>query len=43
MMASYAEGRSAREMFIEPEHSAQQHDEKETSLATGTVSDIVDD
>ena len=43
MMASYAEDRSACEMFIEPKLSTQQRDDKEHSLAAGTVSEIIDE
>jgi hypothetical protein len=43
MMARYAEDRSACEMLIEPKHSIQLRDDKEQSMATGTVSEIIDE
>ena len=43
MMARYAEDRTACEMLIEPKHSIQRHDDKEQSMATGTVSKVIDE
>ena len=43
MMARYAEDRTACEMLIEPKHSIQRPDDKEQSMATRTVSRIVDE
>jgi hypothetical protein len=43
MVARYAEDRTACEMLIEPKHSIQRSDDKEQSMATGTVSKIIDE
>lgn len=43
MMARYAEDRTACEMLIEPKHSIQRPDDKAQSMATGTVSEIIDE
>jgi hypothetical protein len=43
LMASYAADRSACESLIEPEHSTQRPDDKELSMATDTVSTIIDE
>ena len=41
LMARYAVDRTACEILIEPEHSTQQPDDKELSMATDTVSTII--
>ena len=43
MMARYAVDRTACEMLIEPKHSIQRPDDKEQSMATRTVSRIIDE
>jgi len=43
MMARYGEDRTACEMLIEPKHSIQRPYDKEQSMATGTVSKIIDE
>jgi len=43
MMARYADDRTACEMLIEPKHSIQLRDDKEQSMATDTVSKIIDE
>src|ERR1700727_3848696 len=43
MMASYAEDRTACEMVIEPKHPIHRSDDKEQSMATATVSEIIDE
>jgi len=43
MMASYTEDRTTCEMLIEPKHSIQRTDDKAQSMATGTVSEIIDE
>jgi hypothetical protein len=43
MMARYAEDRTACEMLIEPKRSIQLSDDKEQSMAIGTVSEIIDE
>jgi len=43
MMASYAEDRTVCEMVIEPKHPIHRTDDKEQSMATPTVSEIIDE
>jgi hypothetical protein len=43
LTARYAADRTACEILIEPEHSTQQPDDKEPSMATDTVSTIIDE
>ena len=43
MMARYAEDRAACEMLIEPKHSIQRPEDQEESMATGVVSEILDE
>ena len=43
MTAKYAEDRTTCEMLIEPEPSVRQPDDKDQSMAVGTVSKIIDE